>query len=415
MEPEPNGRRVRDDGPPSQTPGALFAALLLLGGCGGDGGSATLGMVIDTVGGVERVTSTGSGAWDAEEGTGWTLRTDEAVRIEAPASAGSDDPRVFGEVSGVLVDTQGRVWVTDAMAREIRVFGAGGDLEMRIGRNGEGPGEFRNLSGLAQAPDGIAALDGQLGRVSVFGDEGELVRSFRLERPYMILEHNAPVAFDDQGRFLDRARLSRLPGIDSIGVTAYDEAAPPSTALLLVVEPDLVMLERDGVPMMSIPRPFSPPVSIAFGPEGRVYTARGESYRIEVSSPDGDRLRIIERNPAPVPLGDDEWQARLDAIAEIFADAGSALPADLERPSFKPPILRLLVDATGQLWVAEPTPGEDASTNWAIHGPEGRYLGRLETNRLHLMHVGERHVAGVEQDELGVPAVVVIPLDRGES
>jgi hypothetical protein len=414
MEPKANGKRVRVHGPPPPASGALFAALLLFGGCGGDGGSVQAGVVIDTVGGVERVTSTEEGAWDAEAAVRWTLRTDEALRIEPPASAGSDDPRVFGEVSGVLVDAQRRVWVADPMAREIRVFGPEGTLEMRIGRNGEGPGEFRHLSGLTPAPDGIAALDGQLGRVSVFDDQGELVRSFRLERPYMILEHNAPMAFDPRGRFLDRARLSRVPGVDSIGVTAYDAVEPPSTALLLVAEQDLVMLERNGVPMMSIPRPFAPPVSMAFGPEGRVYTTRGDSYRIDVSSPDGDRIRILERSPAPVPVGDDEWQASLDVIAEIFADAGGALPADLEPPSAKAPILRLLVDATGHLWVAEPTSGKEAATTWAIHDPEGRHLGRIEIPRLQPMYIGERHVAGVERDELGVPAVVVIPLDRGE-
>lgn len=213
--------------------GAKLGAALALGlpACGGGDGADGLSVVVDTVGGVEHVTSFGPGTW-ADEGGGWWL--DEGASTEIGAVEGPDEV-VFGRISGVLVDPEGRIHVADPQAREVRVFSPDGGFLRRVGRDGEGPGEFRHLSGLALAPDGVAALDGSLGRVTVFDGSGQVVRTFRLERPYMILEHFAAMGFDREGRFLDRARLSLRPGTDSIpstwhGAVSTESRRSPRTA-----------------------------------------------------------------------------------------------------------------------------------------------------------------------------------------
>lgn len=361
----------------------------------------------DTVGGVVHVVSGSRGEW--ARGGAWAV-PDSGVVIGRMDGA---EEEVFGAVTGVVVDADGRIWVADGQASEIRVFGPEGTFLRRVGRAGEGPGEFRNISGLALAPDGVGALDGQLGRVTVFRPDGGVARTFRLERAYMVLEQGAPMAFDDEGRFFDRARLSLRPFVDSVGVITYSPAGEPAdTALLGVVLQDDIPVERDGRLVMSFRRPFAPNPSLAIGRDGRIHFARGDAYRIDVVGPAGDTLLVIRRGIAPRPVGDEERQAALERVRGRFEEAGTVAPPGIELPDTKPVIARLVVDDAGNLWALNPPDDSWRAMEWWVHAPDGRYLGAVATPVMDVMHIGEDFVAGVVTDELGVQRVKVVPVRK---
>jgi len=48
----------------------------------------------------------------------------------------------FSRIADVEVTEDGRLLVSDAASQDIRVFDIGGRYRRRIGRHGEGPGEF---------------------------------------------------------------------------------------------------------------------------------------------------------------------------------------------------------------------------------------------------------------------------------
>ena len=75
---------------------------------------------------------------------------------------GDDEEILFGVISQLLHDDDGNVYALDSQLSEIRVFSASGQLLRSIGREGEGPGEFRNGSDIYMGPGGI------LGVVQVF-------------------------------------------------------------------------------------------------------------------------------------------------------------------------------------------------------------------------------------------------------
>ncbi|MXX73112.1 MAG: 6-bladed beta-propeller [Gemmatimonadetes bacterium] len=52
----------------------------------------------------------------------------------------------FGEVTSIAVDADGRIYVADRQANEIRVFSPTGECVRTFGRSGEGPGECAGLS-----------------------------------------------------------------------------------------------------------------------------------------------------------------------------------------------------------------------------------------------------------------------------
>lgn len=62
--------------------------------------------------------------------------------LESPTS------QVFGEVTTVGTDGDGRVYILDAKASEVRIFGRDGQFLETVGRPGHGPGEFVHAQSL---------------------------------------------------------------------------------------------------------------------------------------------------------------------------------------------------------------------------------------------------------------------------
>jgi hypothetical protein len=87
--------------------------------------------------------------------------------------------QVFGRIADVSFDWSGGLFVLDGQARELRWFGADGELLARAGRSGQGPGEFLSPVAVAIGREGeVAVLDAQQARVSWFtAREGALIPS----------------------------------------------------------------------------------------------------------------------------------------------------------------------------------------------------------------------------------------------
>ena len=64
------------------------------------------------------------------------------------------DADSLGDVTGVAVDGEGNVYVSDRLGSRIWAFDESGVLLQGIGGKGEGPGEFDVPTGIAVSPDG---------------------------------------------------------------------------------------------------------------------------------------------------------------------------------------------------------------------------------------------------------------------
>lgn len=366
---------------------------------------------IDTIDAVVHVANPGEGLWTEE--TRWKVDETRALVI---GTLDGPEEYVFGEIAGVVASKDGRVYIADAQAAEVRIFSEAGDLLGRFGRDGEGPGEFRDISGLGRAPaGGVATLDGSLSRVSVFQSDGTFRRSFKLERPYVMIRRGSPIRFDAAGRFYDQAGFSVRPGVDTLGVVRYaSDGSVEDTVVAIIHEPRQIMLQRDGVPVMSIPLPFAPRPSVAVGPDGRIFAASGDEYRIAELGPEGDTVRVIARTVERVAVGEAEREEVRALVEDAYRNATGSAPRDLPRfPEWKAPVETIHVDETGHLWVLVPSPSGSTAMTWDVLDPEGRFLGQVALPRMFVMHIGERSVAGVVLDELEVPRVVVLPVERG--
>lgn len=72
---------------------------------------------------------------------------------------GEDDEEVlFGIISDVAIGPDGNIYLLDAQLSDIKVLSPEGELLRTIGREGEGPGEFRGAQQLVFLPDGTIGV-----------------------------------------------------------------------------------------------------------------------------------------------------------------------------------------------------------------------------------------------------------------
>jgi hypothetical protein len=344
-------------------------------------------VVQDTIDGVVHVVSGGRGAW--VQGGAWNVAR---TGITIGEAVGAPE-YVFDRVAGVVVGRDGHIYVADGAALEVRVFSPQGSFLRRFGGRGDGPGEFRDIRGLARAPEGVAVLDGARARVTVFRPGGTLARSFDLDGSDRRTGHHLPMRFDERGRYYDPVILPVGPDGRGLGVRIHG---------------------RDGAGVETVrlggalPRNrFDPSPSVAVGPDGRIYHALGDQYRITVLDPQGDTLRVLLRRVLPRPLAAEEL-----GDSAVVLVRHEEMPPVGAAPAYKPIIAGLRVDDLGNLWVE--TYSDDHSTHleWSVHDPAGRYLGEVATPRMDVLHIGVDFVAGVARDDDGMERVVVLPIRR---
>jgi hypothetical protein len=91
-----------------------------------------------------------------------TMNLEELWRV-----GGEDDEEtVFGIITKVLIDDDNNIYLLDAQLSEISVFSPEGEQINTLGREGEGPGEFRGPTDMCFLPDGtIGVLQAFPGKV----------------------------------------------------------------------------------------------------------------------------------------------------------------------------------------------------------------------------------------------------------
>jgi hypothetical protein len=148
--------------------GIAAAVLVVSAGCRGNRYSAILGEVFDSAG--VRVVR-----YDL---TGVSIPTYGVLGArDLDLGAQNGPPEyTFSRVTNLAVAEDRSIVVSDAVAREIRVFSADGAYQGSVGRGGEGPCEFAAAPVIADlSRDTLFTFDGRARRISTFLTSGQLV------------------------------------------------------------------------------------------------------------------------------------------------------------------------------------------------------------------------------------------------
>jgi hypothetical protein len=241
---------------------------VLLASCGGAAASNLAHVVIDTLpGGIPRVSNSGP--------TAWPDSASAKLVEEARFSGDEGTPSELGDPSGIAVDEGGRVYVVERKPATIKVFSPDGKLIRTVGREGEGPGEFR--VGFIAVRGGFVVLqDPQVARTSVWDTAGTFLRSWHSSCCYWNY-----IQIDRENRIYVPSMTSTKPGEKSRG-TAYVRWSLEGVALDTVWIPQrdegktwTVSVKKGGKTqmMMSTSVPFMPEQASALHPEGGVVYA----------------------------------------------------------------------------------------------------------------------------------------------
>lgn len=339
-----------------------------------DAGLATA--VIDTLpGGIVRVTSSGPTAWT--DSSSWRLRELPAIQ---PAQG---SPSELIDPSSIAVDAQQRLYVADQKPVGIKVFDSAGALVRTIGREGDGPGEFRSAY-IAIRGNRLLVHDPAAVRTSFFDTSGTFLRSFHSVGMYFYY-----VALDAAGRAVlptgiilrgneDDAGPKRTfyrVRFDSLGTLLDTISVPQLTRELSWV------VRKGDVNIFGTSVPFAPTVVGAYGRDSGLVYGASTDFAIMRAQRGHDTTFIMRRDwtaPAiPDSVRRDTVEGMIKAYTNDMRDEVSLRNAFHlgDVPTTGPSFVRLLVDDQGNTWAQEPS--QPDSTRFDVFAPGGRWLGTV--------------------------------------
>ena len=125
-----------------------------------------------------------------------------ATRItpELVASTRQQGIELFNATMALFLDGGGLA-VANAGATEVLLLAGDGSLARRVGRQGEGPGEFMEVTSLVKTPAGFLMYDARLGRINEFTEAGDFVTSGALSSESRVADLK-PLAQSTSGEML---------------------------------------------------------------------------------------------------------------------------------------------------------------------------------------------------------------------
>lgn len=386
---------------PSTPKAAVFSALLVVtAGCGaGEGG---------------RATTADEMLRDAE-----SIRVSSAPRVEI---AGDQEAFQFFGVSDAVFLTDGRLAVANAGAYELLVFDAQGRLLQRLGREGEGPGEFS--AGLTPrlfvTRDELLATAG-VGRVNRYALPGlELTATQRLSREDSPTRDALVGAFSDGSLLLasypvDPPEAGAVPGLrqPTIDLTRITEIGDPGVRVATLRE--VTRFTHNSGPITS-----HAPIPV-YGRD--LYAVRDttlvvvptDSGVMRVVGSDGELQSVLRWQVDQIPAAE-AWSSYAAGAARRVRDLPppiqehelSFFKLELPLPDVAAIYRAVRVDGRGTIWLGITDWTGDARNSWDVIEPSRRTRSRVELPAgLRVLTVSEDVLVGLVTDSLGVERIVL--------
>jgi len=331
---------------------------------------------------------------------------------------------LFG-IRGLRSLPGGGVMLLDAGSQELRFFDSSGQLTHRVGRSGEGPGEFRDPY-LVQTLRGDSLLlwDGALKRFQLFTPMGEFVRTISLSARWPT-GRNPPMGAVGETQlalrpeFLSQAKrwvlgprtqrydfvwLDPESGVEVPVSTFWSQLSstigrsgniPVSGSIPFTTRPSATVtgstaLVNDGISAEILEHGLD-------GTVRRIFRVTDGFRRpVDDQAIEGYLQYYVTRNP---------HRSRSQAEADF-----NAVPCPDSMPAFQ----SLLVDEVGWTWAeVYHWPRNRQSGRWMVFDPDGRAHGILEVpDGLQVQRIGSDFLLGVRFDKLGVEHVLRYSLRR---
>lgn len=331
----------------------------------------------------------GAGPWQGEE-----VESGGIVRVMNPADPaepkimvepeelwrlGGDtesDDEFFGVIGAVEVDQDGNVFLLDRQLAEVKVFDSQGAYIRTIGREGEGPGEFRGPIEMFMTTEGnVGVLQMMPGKIVMLTPEGDPAGEFRLPEPegggnrmlWGGARAGKKIVVGSSSMSMQAAKAVRASVLasytaDGEEATRYFEDSIDLNFGMLEID------ERDG---------FRPIWDA--GQDGSIYavTTFGE-YEIQKFRPDGTLDRVVERDYSHLKRS----AAEIEAAKSRIVIRGPAVEPKITVSEHHPDVVRIYARDDGTIWVLSSRGvrgiAEGSIAVFDVFDSRGRFIRQIE-------------------------------------
>jgi hypothetical protein len=303
-----------------------------------------------------------------------------------------DEDYMFGERVYFNVDEDGNIFVTDWDRKRIQKYGPDGKYLLTIGREGQGPGEFKNVWEPEFDKDGnLYVVDISQKRISFFSGDGRHIRQIGFPQTNV----SSSLYFDSRGHFLMAVDEIKEEGQDGSRwetiVGLYDDKFQP---MEVFHRENHEMKAPGGREEDSIAQSlaasmsdmaFKPAPHYLLAPNDEIFFGFSNAYEIKVYSPEGKLARIIRKDSelSPVTARDKEQYEnfqRAEFLRFLPAQVENAKKKALKLiryPKYKPVYQDFTIADNGWLFVIVTSQGNE-STLLDVFDAQGRYIARTE-------------------------------------
>jgi hypothetical protein len=308
----------------------------------------------------------------------------------------------FHQLAAVTWGPEGRLFALDAGDNRLIAFDESGRELWRRGREGAGPAELRQPTGLAFRDGRVVTRDYGNHRLSSWTAEGEPAGTVPLAE-FAFPGNPGWVAALPGGRVAAMSMPAMRLG-DSRGmagaVVVGERGAPRVDTVAIFTFPAPQMVEAGGMRMPVMPS-FAPYPQVAVAADGGFFVSRAGAYEIERYDAAGTPRGVV-RGPAEPP----PFTAEDREIAARGLPQGAAASA-LTYPAALPAVAGLATSAEGDLLVRTHW-SAGGRVRWDRWSPAGEYRGSMMIPRaLRSVVVQGERMAAIQADSLDVQSIAV--------
>jgi hypothetical protein len=233
-----------------------------------------------------------------------TLKLPELWRLGGDSE---DEEEFFGVISDIDIDANGQVYLLDSQLNQAKIYTADGEFVRSIGREGEGPGEFRTPTSMFFTKEKVAVIQMMPGKIVLLTKDGQPGGDYPIpqapdggfqmiqggeSRGANVVLYMARQKFDQAaGKW---SRQSFLASIDPTGKQVAEYSSKENTI-------NMASAEMNDATWDTFERRWE------VGPNGKVYACNSyDNYDVTVYDKSGKAEKTITREYKHVPRTADE-------------------------------------------------------------------------------------------------------------
>jgi sugar lactone lactonase YvrE len=331
------------------------------------------------------------------------------VELKQEFEISSDE---FGYIADIQVDSRGRIYICDGMNNTIHLYSGDGKFLRKIGKAGEGPGEFKMLTGIIIGEnDTVYAIDDMLRRITIFAPDkfDKPVAVIKVQRPSNLSVYpTTPIFLQKNGDFLltyreyyttvdyMKPKYMYLFQVDRNGQTGQNP--------LLKVPAPQILVFGEGGSFSLIGIHFGEKTILRSDSKGNIYFANSSVLGINSLGFDGEQKNLFSYEVDKIKITKKKWLKLFRGDENKYLRLNKSLTPV---PKFLPVIGDFIVDSKGRFWIVRDIGKDDYDYICMVFDDKGNKISQFDIpDNVSFKLCSGYYVYAVKKNELDVQSVV---------